>query len=129
MTRAIRTPLAAEVIIFVSILLSSTGFAQAPPELKAKFDAKVKDLERFSTDPQVVSAVKSYNGSTPSAEAKTMTNDQWRALPVFASGDAQESQKAANQLAEMAAQLRTLVGQFKIKPAAPVADNLQTALI
>lgn len=56
MTRAIRTPLAALVVIFVSNLLTSIGFAQAPPELKAKFDVKVKDLERFSTDPQVVSA-------------------------------------------------------------------------
>jgi methyl-accepting chemotaxis protein len=44
------------------------------------------------------------------------------------SSDAQESQKAANQLAEMAAQLRTLVGQFKIYPAAPVAGDAQAAL-
>lgn len=72
--------------------------------------------------------MKSYNGSAPSAEAKAMTNEQWRALTVFTSSDAQESQKAANQLAEMAAQLRTLVGQFKIKPAAPVADDAQAAL-
>jgi methyl-accepting chemotaxis protein len=35
------------------------------------------------------------------------------------SSSAQESQKAANELAEMAVQLRSLVGQFKINAAAP----------
>ena len=31
----------------------------------------------------MVSAVKSYNSTTPSAEAKAMTNEQWRSLTLF----------------------------------------------
>jgi hypothetical protein len=127
MTRAIRTPLASRgrnscLDSFVEHRLRA-GSSGA----QAKFDAKVKDLERCSTDPQLVSAVKSYNGSTPSAEAKTMTNDQW-ADPFQFSRPVRTGIAESGQ-AEMAAQLRTLVGQFKIKPAAPVADNVQTALI
>jgi len=40
-----------------------------------------------------------------------------------ASNSAQESQKAANDLAEMAAQLRTLVDQFKIEAGNPARDS------
>jgi hypothetical protein len=65
------------------ILVSAAGFSQAPAELKAKFDAKAKELGQFSTDPQVVSAVKSYNATTPSPEAKAMTNEQWHSLTLF----------------------------------------------
>ena len=79
MTPAIKAGLTA----VITILAATAGFSQAPPELKAKFDAKVKELEGFSTDPEVVSAVKSYNSTTPSAEAKAMTNDQWRSLTLF----------------------------------------------
>lgn len=66
-----------------AILISAVCFAQAPPEIKARFDAKVKQLQHFSTDPQIVSAVKSYNATTPSAEAKAMTNEQWHSLTLF----------------------------------------------
>jgi methyl-accepting chemotaxis protein len=44
------------------------------------------------------------------------------------SNSAQESQKAANELAEMAVQLRTLVGQFKINSTAPSARPPNTPL-
>jgi hypothetical protein len=65
------------------ILVSAAGFSQAPPELKVKFDAKVKKLQSLSTEPEVVSAVKSYNATTPSPEAKAMTNEQWHSLTLF----------------------------------------------
>ncbi len=65
------------------IFVSSLSFSQAPPELKAKFDAKVKELQRLSSDAEVVNAVKTYNSTPPSAEAKAMTNEQWRSLTLF----------------------------------------------
>jgi len=67
----------------LAILLSTAGFSQAPPELKAKLDSKIKQLESLSTDPHVVSAVKSYNAATPAPEAKEMTNDKWHGLTLF----------------------------------------------
>ena len=73
----------ARLISAVMILTSAAGLAQAPPEIKAKFDVKVKQLQGFSSDPQIVSAVKSYNSTTPSAEVKAMTNEQWRSLSLF----------------------------------------------
>ncbi len=64
-------------------LLVVSGVAQAPPELKAKLDAQIKLLEAVSVDPQVVSAVKAYNATPPSAEAVAMTNEKWRSLSLF----------------------------------------------
>jgi hypothetical protein len=74
-----RVPLA-----ILAVLLSVTGcLAQAPPELKAKLDAKTKQLEAYSTDPHIVSAVKAYNATALSPEAKAMTNDKWHSLSVL----------------------------------------------
>ena len=79
MTPACKTILTA----VLTALVSTAGFSQAPPELKAKFDAKVKQIEPLATDPQVVSAVKNYNTTPPSPEAKAMTNEQWHSLTLF----------------------------------------------
>ncbi|HXZ11540.1 MAG TPA: hypothetical protein VEG64_04025 [Candidatus Sulfotelmatobacter sp.] len=79
MKTASRVALAAASALFVS----NCVFSQVPPELKAKFDAKVETLKHFSTDPQIVSAVKAYNAATPSAEAKAMTNEKWHSLTLF----------------------------------------------
>jgi len=64
--------------------LTAASLGQAPPEIKEKLDAKIKQLEPFRTDPQVVSAVKAYNATTPTAEAKAMTNEKWHSLSVLA---------------------------------------------
>jgi hypothetical protein len=70
--------------MYVLVLIASaTAFAQAPPGLQAKVNAEVKHLAPFSTDPQIVSAVKAYNVATPSAEAKSMTNEKWHQLTLF----------------------------------------------
>jgi len=69
--------------VALAILVSTTGFAQAPPELKAKLDTKIKLLELLSTDPHIVSAVKSYNSTPPSSDAKAMTNEKWHDLTLF----------------------------------------------
>jgi len=69
------------VVLMAAVAVS--GFAQAPPEMKAKLDAEMKQLQAVSVDPQVVAAVKAYNATTPSAEAAAMTNDKWHALTLF----------------------------------------------
>lgn len=65
------------------LIASAASPAQAPPELQAKLSAEIKHLEPFGTDSQVVSAVKAYNATTPSAEAKSMTNEKWHQLTLF----------------------------------------------
>jgi hypothetical protein len=67
----------------VLLVAATASFAQAPPELQAKLNAKIKQLEGFSTDSQVVGAVKTYNSTAPSAEQKAMTNDKWHSLTLF----------------------------------------------
>jgi len=62
------------------LLISATAsFAQDA----AKLEAEIKQLQPFSTDPQVVSAVKAYNSTPRSPEEKAMTNDNWRSLTLF----------------------------------------------
>lgn len=70
-------------VALVFAIWAASCYAQGPPELQAKLSAKIKQLELFGADPQVVSAVKSYNATTPSAEAKAMTNDKWHSLTLF----------------------------------------------
>jgi len=73
-------------IIKMAILLlipSAACSGQAPPELQAKLTVQIKHLETLSADPQVVSAVKAYNSTTPTPEAKAMTNDKWHSLTLF----------------------------------------------
>jgi hypothetical protein len=43
------------------------SFGQAPPEIKAKLDAKIKQLAAFSTDPEIVKEVKAHNAKWHSA--------------------------------------------------------------
>ncbi len=59
------------------------GFAQAPPELQAKLNVEIKRLIAFSADPKIVDAVKAYNATPPSPEAKAMTNEEWHSLTIF----------------------------------------------
>lgn len=65
------------------LIASAASSAQAPPELQAKLNAEIKQLEPFSSDPQIVSAVNAYNATPPSAEAKSMTNEKWHQLTLF----------------------------------------------
>lgn len=63
--------------------LASTGFSQSlPPEVKASLDKKVKQLQSWSTDPAIVSAVKAHNANPPT-EDKAMTNEKWSRLTVL----------------------------------------------
>jgi hypothetical protein len=51
------------------------------PELKAKLDAKVKELQAVAADSAVVEAVKDYTKSPP-AEYQDMTNEKWKGLTL-----------------------------------------------
>ncbi len=65
------------------LVCASSGFGQAPPEIKAKLEAKIEHLKALSTDPEIVKAVKAYNAATPSPEEVAMTNDRWHSLSVL----------------------------------------------
>jgi len=62
--------------------LFTVGLASDAGTVKAKAEAKAKQLSWMSTDPQVVTAVKAHNAN-PSAESKAMTQEKWKALPVL----------------------------------------------
>jgi len=71
------------VLSSLSVLILSTATLAADAEAtKAKAGAKAKQLSWLSTDPQVVAAVKAYNANQP-AEAKAMTQEKWKTLPVL----------------------------------------------
>jgi hypothetical protein len=70
-------------IILAVLPLSTFTSAQAPPEIQAKLEAKIKHLESAETDPQIVSAVREHNATPASAEAQAMTNEKWRTLSVL----------------------------------------------
>jgi len=67
----------------VLLICAVAGFAQAPPEIKAKMDAKIKQLTLLSTDPEIVNAVKAHNATPATAEALAMTNETWHNLSVL----------------------------------------------
>lgn len=72
--------LTASLFLLISALTTS---AQAPPEIKAKLDAKIKQLSSFTTDPEIVNAVKAHNSTPASGEAAAMTNEKWHSLSVL----------------------------------------------
>lgn len=82
MTSSVRSVTRAA-ITFLVLISATTGFAQAPPELQAKLNAQIKQLTAISADPKVVDAVKAYNSTPPSPDAKAMTNEKWHSLTIF----------------------------------------------
>jgi hypothetical protein len=66
-----------------ALFLAATGFGQSlPPEIKANLDHKIKQLQAWSSDPEIVAAVKAHNSNTPAAD-KAMTNERWAQLTVL----------------------------------------------
>jgi len=72
-------------LLFAAIVfaLMVSGVSQTPPDLKVKLDAQIKLLQAISTDPQIVSAVKAHNSSSPSADTAAMTNEKWASLSLL----------------------------------------------
>lgn len=71
-------------VLFLIVLCAAVAaVGQAPPEIKTKLDAKIKQLAALSTDPEIVNAVKAHNAAPANAEAMAMTNEQWHSLSVL----------------------------------------------
>jgi hypothetical protein len=65
------------------LILASAGLAQPlTGDLKAKVEAKIKELQSWSRNPEVVLAVKAHNANLP-ADAKGMTQEKWKQLTVL----------------------------------------------
>jgi hypothetical protein len=69
-------------VLSVTLLIPAMLGQALSPELKAKVDAKAKEIQAWSTDAQIVAAVKANNANPP-AEAKAMTNDKWKGLTIL----------------------------------------------
>lgn len=66
-----------------ALFLAGNGFSQSlSPEIKAKLDTKIKQLQFWSADPATVAAVKAHNTNMP-AEDKAMTDEKWSKLTVL----------------------------------------------
>jgi hypothetical protein len=59
-----------------------TGAQGITPDLQAKIDAKLKTIQSWAADEVIVKAVKEHNAN-PSPDAKAMTQDKWKSLPVL----------------------------------------------
>jgi hypothetical protein len=64
------------------LLLAGIGPPVVAQDVKAMAQAKAAQLAWLSTDPTLVAEVKARNASLP-AEAKAMTNDQWKTVTVL----------------------------------------------
>jgi hypothetical protein len=63
--------------------LAAACFGQPlPPDLQAKVDVRLRQIQAWSTDATIVAAVKAYN-SAPPAEARDLTNDKWKNLSIL----------------------------------------------
>ena len=69
--------------LLVVFTCSAMAFGQAPPEIQAKLDAEIKQLQPLTTDPEIVNAVKTHNATPPSGDAASMTNDKWHSLSML----------------------------------------------
>ena len=69
-------------VLAAVILVSGAAAQPLAPEIKAKVDAKLKDLHTWTSDPALVSAVKAHNAGL-TADEKAMTNEKWAKLTVL----------------------------------------------
>ncbi|MGC4121046.1 MAG: hypothetical protein QM765_42005 [Myxococcales bacterium] len=77
------TRFAAALVASFAVLLAVPAHAkEMTPEIKAKVDAKLKDLRALAADPKVVAAVKEFNAAPPAA-AKEMTQEKWKGLSML----------------------------------------------
>jgi hypothetical protein len=64
------------------LLTAAAASAQPSGELKAKVEAKMRQLQPWTTDPEMVAAVKAHNAVLP-ADAREMTNAKWKSLSIL----------------------------------------------
>jgi hypothetical protein len=77
-SRNVLAALAASVLLAVSPAAAQS----LSPDMKAKVDARLRELQAWSADAAFVSAVKAFNGAPP-AEAAGMTEEKWKALSLL----------------------------------------------
>jgi hypothetical protein len=88
---------ALQIAVMLAAIGQYTVIGDAPPaDLRAKVEAKVKELQSWSKDQTIVSAVKAYNAKPP-ADLRQMTNDRWKSLSIL---DPTIRSLTNNQLAE-----------------------------
>jgi len=68
--------------VLAAAFLAAMGFGQSLSPGKEKVAAKARQLQSWSTDPVIVSAVKAFNANPP-AEARGMTNEKWKQLTLL----------------------------------------------
>ncbi|MGA4644398.1 hypothetical protein [Limisphaera sp. 4302-co] len=66
-------------LVGTAALLQAQGIT---PEIQAKIDAKIKQIQTWAADEVIVQAVREHNAN-PSPEAKAMTQEKWKTLPVL----------------------------------------------
>lgn len=68
--------------VAVALFAASSLRGDVDPALKPKLDAALAQANTWASDPAVVAAVKAANGS-PTDDAKSMTQEKWKSLPVL----------------------------------------------
>lgn len=73
--------------VLLAALALATGTAPAAaqgitPEVQARIDAKIKEIQSWATAPEVVNAVRARNASPP-PDVAAMTQEKWKTLPVL----------------------------------------------
>jgi len=51
--------------VILLLICSAVSSGQAPAELQEELNAQIKQLKQYSTDAQIVAALKSYNSNPP----------------------------------------------------------------
>lgn len=64
------------------LVLGARAADTLSPEIQAKVDAKIKDIQTWAADASIVNAVKAQNAAPP-AEHAAMNQDKWKALTIL----------------------------------------------
>lgn len=76
-------PFAFGLALILAAVVSSSALAEGlDPKVQAKVDALIKDIQVWSSDSAIVEGVRQANAN-PSAEAKAMTQEKWKALTLM----------------------------------------------
>lgn len=78
-TRILQWLVPAITLVGVQAFVHAQGIT---PEIQARIDAKIKEIQAWAADEVIVRAVREHNAN-PSPEAKAMTQDKWKTLPVL----------------------------------------------
>jgi hypothetical protein len=74
--------LLASLVLTLGVVTSSRAAESLSPELQAKVDARIKDIQVWAANPAIVDAVKARN-TTPLPEHAAMNQDKWKALTIL----------------------------------------------